>query len=191
LAQIRRPSPSQIEARLASSLEFSYPEVGATASFPQSLASTYDVDRHRFRLGTGRDVFERSRQSLLEWRHFDVSWVEFYGASEPVRTHQVVATLVSIAGIWFLNPCRVVYTEVAPPEGDVAAFAYGTLDGHAERGEERFQVSYDPTTGEVAYEITAFSRPALLLSRLAYPLARRIQRRFAVNSAEALARAAA
>ena len=102
----------------------------------------------------------------------------------------MVATLVSVGGLWFFNPCRVVYTEFPAGTADVAAFAYGTLQGHAECGEERFQVSFDPTTGEVKYEIFAFSRPATVLSKLGYPFARRLQRRFAESSATALARAA-
>ena len=71
------------------------------------------------------------------------------------------------------------------------AYAYGTLGGHAECGEERFRVSIDPTSEQVLYEIAAFSRPALLLSKLGYPFARRLQKRFALSSAHALARAAA
>jgi uncharacterized protein (UPF0548 family) len=42
----------------------------------------------------------------------------------------------------------------------------------------------------VTYEIDAFSRPALLLTRLGAPLARRLQHRFAKCSAIALSRAA-
>ena len=71
------------------------------------------------------------------------------------------------------------------------AFAYGTLGGHAESGEERFRVPLDPPSERVVYEIAAFSRPAVLLSKLGYPLARRLQKRFAASSAQALARAAA
>ena len=92
--------------------------------------------------------------------------------------------------MWFLNPCRVVYADLES-DGDRAAFAYGTLQGHAEAGEERFRVSFDPRTEAVVYEIAAFSRPAIALTRLGYPLARRVQKRFARASAVALARAVA
>ena len=196
LVRLQCPSQSEIEARLGSQDEpFSYPEVAATADLgsplPESLAATYDLDRHQFPLGTGRDLFERARSSLVTWRHFDIPWLEIHGATTPVRSGQVVATLVSVAGLWFLNPCRVVYTELPLDARNVAAFAYGTLRGHAECGEERFVVSFNPVTEEVWYEIAAFSRPAIVLSKLGYPLVRRLQRRFAVSSAQALARAAA
>jgi uncharacterized protein (UPF0548 family) len=82
-----------------------------------------------------------------------------------------------------------VYTELE--SADEAAFAYGALAGHVERGEERFSVRFDARTEEVRYEITAFSRPALPITQLALPWVRRIQHRFARDSAEALARSAA
>ncbi len=127
----------------------------------------------------------------MAWRHFEIPWLELHGATSPVMSGQAVATLVRVASFWFLNPCRVVYTELPPEASNVAAFAYGTLPGHAECGEERFSVSFHPVTQEVRYELFAFSRPAVVLSRLGYPLARRLQSRFAVCSAEALARAVA
>jgi uncharacterized protein (UPF0548 family) len=80
---------------------------------------------------------------------------------------------------------------VSPADEFSSEFAYGTLPGHVESGEERFRVSLDPASDRVVYQIAAFSRPAVLLSKLGYPLARRIQKRFATSSAEALARAAA
>jgi uncharacterized protein (UPF0548 family) len=180
-----RPSRAEIDAELGrADRAFSYPTVGATAS-PASfdaLATDYDLDRHRFPLGQGRDVFERARAALFEWRQFEIPWLELFGAMSPPCAGGVVATLTRAAGLWFLNPCRVVYVEDA-------AFAYGTLRGHVEQGEERFAVDFDPATGEVAYRITAFSRPAVLATVLAKPWVRRIQRRFAESSAEALARA--
>ena len=102
-----------------------------------------------------------------------------------------MASLARVCGLWFLNPCRVVWADLGDAGSTEAAFAYGTLDGHAESGEERFAIALDPATEQVRYEILAFSRPALALTRLGYPLARRVQRRFATASAEALVRAVA
>jgi uncharacterized protein (UPF0548 family) len=168
-----------------------YPEVGATAdpAALEALAVHYNVDRHHFDLGTGRDLFERARASLLAWRHFDIPWLELLGATAAPSPGQVVATLTHVAGVWFLNPCRVVYTEGLSSPSSEGAFAYGTVSGHVESGEERFAVRFDPTTAAVSYEILAFSRPAILLTKLANRWVRRLQRRFALSSAEALARA--
>jgi uncharacterized protein (UPF0548 family) len=193
LIRWRRPSGREIEELLGSGdRAFSYVEVGQTAQLDapgvrDALASRYDVDHHRFDLGTGRGRFERARSALRAWRQFEVPWLELHGA-QPVAKDQVVATLTRVAGLWYLNPCRVVYSGFAD-DADSAAFAYGTLGGHVESGEERFSVSFDAATGRVSYEIRAFSRPAVLLTKLGYPFARRIQRRFAAASARALARA--
>ena len=43
-------------------------------------------------------------------------------------------------------PCRVVYVVDEP---DRRGFAYGTLPGHAESGEELFMVRFDPATGRL------------------------------------------
>jgi uncharacterized protein (UPF0548 family) len=193
LIQLRRPSERRIVAALDPTPPFTYAEVGSTAkldalSARAALASRYDVDLHEFVLGTGRARFERARAALLAWRHFEVPWLKLRGAG-AVAAGNVVATVVSIAGVWFVNPCRVVF--VSPADEFSSEFAYGTLPGHVESGEERFRVSLDPASDRVVYQIAAFSRPAVLLSKLGYPLARRIQKRFATSSAEALARAAA
>jgi uncharacterized protein (UPF0548 family) len=53
-------------------------------------------------------------------------------------------------------------------------FAYGTLPGHAESGEEWFLVEWDRTDGGVCYDILAFSRPQQILARLGYPWVRSV-----------------
>ena len=194
LIRLRRPTEAEIARCLArEERPFSHAEVGATddlgSRLPESLASTYDLDHHHFVLGSGRDRFERARAALESWRQYEVPWLELHGGSAPARSGQVVATLVSLAGFWFLNPCRVVYTRFPSEPTDVVAFAYGTLEGHVLSGEERFVVSFDPASAQVHYEVAAFSRPAKLLSKLGYPFARRLQRRFAAASAEAITRA--
>ena len=118
MVQLRRPSQAAIAARLGlPDQQFSYPEVAATAELgsplPRSLAAIYNVDRHEFSLGRGRDLFERSRAALGAWRHFEIPWLELHGATTEVRSGQVVATLISVVGLWFLSPCRVVYAELS------------------------------------------------------------------------------
>lgn len=65
-------------------------------------------------------------------------------------------------------------------------FAYGTLPGHAERGEERFGILRDRRDNSVYYEVLAFSRPNHPLSHAGYPVARTLQRRFALDSKQAM-----
>ncbi len=194
MIRLNRPSHDEISAQLrVADSPFSYAEVGATARLDsiESLASRYVIDRRNFSLGTGRGLFERARTALFAWRHFEISWLELHGADRPVHGGQVVATLSRVFGIWFLNPCRVVYRVDPPGETDEVAFAYGTLSGHVVSGEERFTVRRDPATDEVRFEILAFSRPAILLTQLGHPWMRRVQKRFAVYAAQAIARACA
>ena len=68
-------------------------------------------------------------------------------------------------------------------------FAYGTLPGHVESGEERFLVEWDRGDDGVWYDILAFSRPNHILTRLGYPVVRRLQKRFGRDSAASMLRA--
>ena len=192
--QLRRPTAGEIADRLGEpDPDFSYAEVGRTreigTQIPTDLAAHYDVDRRAFSVGRGRKVFERTRDALLAWRHFDVPWVEFHGGDKLACPGQAVASVVRVARLWLVNPCRVVYVDREEESASRVRFAYGTLPGHAERGEERFTVAYDAVRDEVRYEILAFSRPANPIVRLGYPYARALQRRFAHASADALRRA--
>ena len=58
-------------------------------------------------------------------------------------------------------------------------FAYGTLPGHPEQGEEAFIVEMGDT-GDVRFRIWAFSRPASLLAKAGGPLTRLAQQ-YATN----------
>jgi len=212
MIRLLRPDDEAIARWLArADPGFSHPDVGATARADSpdvvaDLSRRYTVDRRRFPLGSGRARFERARDALFAWRGFEIPWLTLHGATEPVHAGQIVATRTRAFGLWFANPCRVVDREERSagarsagggrPDGanaadafDVAAFAYGTLPGHVAHGEERFSVRHDPSTDAVEFEIFAFSRPAIALTRLGYPLVRRIQRRFAADAAAALRRA--
>ncbi len=73
------------------------------------------------------------------------------------------------------GPCAVVWAVREPGR---AGFAYGTLPGHPECGEEAFLVTLDEA-GEVHLTVTAFSRPALWFTRVAGPLVPVVQRAYA------------
>ena len=68
---------------------------------------------------------------------------------------------------------------------------YGTLPAHGEMGEERFTVEHHATDDSVWYDLYALSRAGHPLVRLAYPIARHLQRRFARDSKQAMIDAAA
>jgi uncharacterized protein (UPF0548 family) len=69
-------------------------------------------------------------------------------------------------------PCRVVAVVDEPGR---AGFAYGTLPGHPERGEELFLL--EAVDGGVRATVRAFSRPASLLARAIGPIGTAVQDR--------------
>ena len=96
-------------------------------------------------------------------------WGMQRGAGLRVQAGSEVAEVdtVVVVRMGFLPaPCRVVYVIDEP---DIRGFAYGTLPGHPESGEERFVVRHDPVTSAVFAEVTAFSRPATWWSKAARP----------------------
>jgi uncharacterized protein (UPF0548 family) len=105
----------------------------------------------------------------------------------PVQAGEVVAVIARLFGLWWLNACRIVY--IMDEEGPVKRFGFGTLPEHAESGEERFTMELHEQDDAVWYDILAFSRPQQVLARLGYPFARRLQKRFAKDSMEAMLRA--
>jgi uncharacterized protein (UPF0548 family) len=92
-------------------------------------------------------------------------------------------------GVWWLNACRIVY--VVNEAGPVTrfGFAYGTLPGHVESGEERFLIEWNRADDSVWYDILAFSRPNVLLARVGYPFVRHKQARFRRDSTASMLRA--
>lgn len=70
-------------------------------------------------------------------------------------------------------------------------FAYGTLPGHVESGEERFLIEWDHAADMVFYDLLAFSRPRHFLTRIGKWQVRRLQRRFGQDSVAAMRRAVA
>jgi uncharacterized protein (UPF0548 family) len=126
---------------------------------------------------------------LQRWEHFRLGWLDAWPPDTPIQTGHTVSVLARAFGLWSLNFCRIAY--VIDDEGPVRrfGFAYGTLEDHVERGEERFLIEWRQSDDSVWYDILAFSRPKHILAWLGYPLVRRAQKRFARNSAAAMFRA--
>jgi uncharacterized protein (UPF0548 family) len=188
MKSLRRPSADTVREFLAAQakLGFTYTAVGATASLPPT---GYVVDHTRIKLGEGEEVFAKAKAALGRWDQFRLGWVEAWPPETPIRTGEVVAVVARRVGFWWLNACRIVY--VVDELGPVCryGFAYGTLPDHAGSGEERFLVEWDRASGEVWYDLLAFSRPQWFLSRLGYRYMRRLQKRFGRESAAAMVRA--
>lgn len=187
---LRKPSPEFVRRFLLSQNDqpFSYDMPGATCK--ETPPRNYNVDHNRVQLGSRAHVFKQACEALRQWQMFDMPWIQLCWPNTPIEVHSTVALLVSHAGFWSLNPCRIVYVIDEHGARERYGFAYGTLPGHAERGEERFTVEFRSDDSSVWYDIYAFSRPRLA-ARLAYPYARMLQRRFARDSMNAMKAAVA
>ena len=188
MLSLRKPSIQSIRRFLTeqAALDFSYSAVGSTAT---TQPGGYVVDRSRINLGEGESVFLAAKTALQRWEQFRLGWVEAWPSDTPIRSGEVVAVMGRAIGLWWLNSCRIVY--VVDESGPISkfGFAYGTLPGHVESGEERFLIEWDRNTNSVCYDILAFSRPNHILTRLGYPFVRRTQKRFARDSTASMLRA--
>ena len=188
MIHLHRPTDQQIARFIKrnASLTFSYPEVGhskKTADIPG-----YDNDRNEEQLGQGSAAFEAAKEAIRQWKMFPGTWARIEPKGVPIREGEVVAMVAKIFGLHWLNTCRIVYTVDENGPVKKFGFAYGTLPGHVEKGEELFQVEMREDDS-VWYVIRAFSKPRFWLARLGYPIARMYQRRFVRESKMAMKRA--
>ncbi|MFF5084963.1 DUF1990 family protein [Actinoplanes sp. NPDC000266] len=146
-------------------MELTYPEVGATRD--EALPGGYGHVSRDVRIGSGRLAFEAAADALFTWQMHRRAGLTVVG--DPARAAAGVDVTLRLA--WIRIPCRVVYTIEEP---DRRGFAYGTLPGHPERGEEAFVLDLTEA-GDVRFRIRAFSRPASLLARAGGPLTRLVQ----------------
>ena len=190
MLSIRKPSVDVIRRflREQASLPFTYSAVGGTAHTPPT---GFVVDRTRVLLGHGEDVFHAAKAAIQSWQQFQLGWVEAGPRETPIRASETVAVMGHALGVWWLNACRIVSVVDETESVTRFGFAYGTLPGHVESGEERFQIEWHRSDQSVWYDILAFSRPHHLLARLGYPVVRQLQKRFAADSARAMRAAVA
>jgi uncharacterized protein (UPF0548 family) len=159
-----------------SKLSFSYPELTATQS-PDPVRN-YDHDFAQISLGEGSQTFEKAKVLLKKWKMFPFSWTKILPPNAPIEAGVTVVMYARFLGIWWGLPCRILYLIDKP---DQFGFAYGTLPGHIEQGEELFLVKMEPD-GTVVYQIKAFSKPRHWLAKLGYPLVRMLQAKFRNDS---------
>lgn len=148
-------------------LPLTYPHVGATARIPPD---DYHHIRASARIGTGRERFDEAAQAVMRWGMQRGAGLGVQASAE--RAEPGAEVLVRMGPIRV--PCRVVYVIDEP---DRRGFAYGTLRGHPESGEELFSVRHDPASGAVYAEVAGFSRPATWWSKVGGPFTSLLQRR--------------
>lgn len=150
-------------------IPFSYPEVGATRQ--DQLPPGYRHLEKRVDAGRGEQRYQELAERLLTWQLHAQAGLELQVSEGRVRPGGVQLATLSLGPVRITTRCRVVYVIT---EERLTGFAYGTLVGHPERGEERFSVQLTDDD-RVIFSLRAFSRNAWLLARLGSPVSNRVQ----------------
>jgi uncharacterized protein (UPF0548 family) len=145
-----------------------YAERGATQG---RLPAGYRDLRREVTLGTGTPRFEHASHVLMHWDMHRRSGLRVCASSLTVEEDSVAVMRLGVGIAAIQAPVRVVYVVDEPRR---RGFAYGTLQGHPERGEEAFVVEHrgDDT---VVFTLTAFSGPAWWIVRVTGPIVRVVQ----------------
>jgi uncharacterized protein (UPF0548 family) len=141
-------SVNRLLATLADS-EPTYSEVGATLRGERPLG--YRHDSYEAALGSGRPIFLRASTGLQTWKGHQVRGIDVFPHGAPVELGATVVVTLGAPWLALASPCRIVGIL---DERDRWGFAYGTLPGHPERGEESLVVSIGGDD-EVTFRITA------------------------------------
>lgn len=185
MMRLTRPGPDDVTAHLASQTgrPFTYADVGATRD--EREPSGFAHDHNRQLLGHGGAAFARAKDAIRGWKMFPAPLAFIEPLPIPIEVGAQAGVVIHAMRLWWLNAARIVYVI---DELRRFGFAYGTLPGHVERGEERFLVEW-LADDSVWYDLRAFSQPRYWPVRVARPLVRVLQRRFGTLSKAAMAAA--
>jgi uncharacterized protein (UPF0548 family) len=150
---------------------FNYPEVGATRE--QVLPGGYHHLRYRAPLPAGS--FETAGEAVLTFRMHGAAGVKVRTSALRAEPGVALTAGLGIGPVRLWAPCEVVW---AVDDEHRAGFAYGTLPGHPQRGEEAFLVERDDA-GRVWFGATAFSRPDRWFTRIGGPVVVAFQHAYA------------
>ena len=143
----------------------------------------------RTRVGTGDAAFAVASHALLTWELHRRMGVRITADAGRAAVGVRVGVGLGVGPLRVRGPCRVVWTR---EERDAAGWAYGTLPGHPERGEEAFLVHRDRDRdhggGAVWLTVRAYSAPAVWWTRAAGPLVPVFQRAYARRCGRVLRR---
>jgi uncharacterized protein (UPF0548 family) len=134
--------------------ELTYTAVGATRDLARVPKGFRPLER-RAVIGNGGADFEAARNSVVNWGLQTGSGMTVEGL-KTAEVGDTVRLAIPVGPFRVHAPARVVYLVDEP---GLAGFAYGTLPGHPECGEEAFLVELG-ADGVVSIVIRAFSRPA-------------------------------
>ncbi|KAK9691433.1 hypothetical protein RND81_09G196300 [Saponaria officinalis] len=191
-----RPSQENQKACLekAGSFNYDFKYKGATVGSASSLQKDknlsedgYLLNHARVLIGSGLGTYEKGKNVLQNWRHFQMNWT-FVEPTTPIKSGTKFCVCVKEFLPWLMMPLEVVYVNENKNAGKVKSsfsFGSGTLQGHLLAGEERFSIELDDNN-QVWYEILSISKPAHFLSIVGYPYVQLRQKHFAKQSTDAV-----
>ncbi|MDX6283760.1 MAG: hypothetical protein QOH03_4831 [Kribbellaceae bacterium] len=162
---------------------FSYDVIGST-QYDETPPGYHRLE-HRARIGAGDEVFRRATEALMSWRVHNKAGVRIKATDSPAVVGTNSLGRLGIGSLGLAVLCRVVWVVDEP---DRAGFAYGTLQGHPEAGEESFVITREPAG--IYFTVRAYSRGGTWYTRLGGPATRAAQELFARRYAKALQRLA-
>ena len=168
-----------------SAVPFTYAEVGATRD--AELPAGYDHVERSVVVGSGTAAFERAVAAVFDWRMQRSVGLRVRATGPASEPGTVVVLTAGLRRPGYDIPCRVVWARTT---GDERGFAYGTLPGHPESGEEAFLVRLE-SGGDVVFTLRVFARVASPLARLGGPVSTLVQRLATQRYLTAVRRAAA
>ena len=129
------------------------------------------VEQFDQRIGSGAARFEQAAEATMRFQVQLRAGLRVVASAPRAAVGVVLDQYFGIGRLALRAPCRVV-TVVDEPRR--RGFAYGTLPGHPESGEEAFLVEH-LADDSVVFTVRAAAHPATLLARLAKPVSRMVQ----------------
>lgn len=161
----------EIESKNLTERNFSYKEVGASkGAFP----SGYVKDAYSARIGSGERSFIEAVEKFKEFTCHKIAGLKIAPGDFRFEKNSSVYfgyTVLPFVTIGIAD--RIVYVEEKDRRFECA---YGTLNGHPEKGEEVFKIYMDEKDN-VFFVIECFSKIQAPLARLGYSVSRFLQKR--------------
>ena len=180
---LRKPTPSWIESQLARLRHFplSYWERGGTAM--ERMPQGFDHAEEWIYLGDGDATWVLAKAALSDWRMYPHGpWI-YLSHYPKLKENEMAMVIFKLLGFWWASPVRIVYLI---DHSDRFGFAYGTLEGHVEQGEELFILERKPDSGEIWFGIRMMARARHLGARALPWLTHFMQMRFRRASLDAM-----
>ena len=164
---VGRPDEAVLAKRLrqAAQAEVTYDHIRSTMDDGPNVRSESLV------VGQGQHAFDQARAALRAWAPQRAIGAHVVPGGAVIEEGTTLLVVLVAGPFAVVAPNRVVAVVDEPGR---YAYAYGTLPGHPERGEESFTVALD-SDGVVTATIRVQDRPVALLARLARPAVRVFQ----------------